>query len=369
MSDRIFVGTRKGLFRLDRAGSGWQITSSTFLGVPVTMVLPDSRDGTVYVALDHGHFGAKLHRSTDGGKEFEEVSVPVYPEKPKDEEDDLALQRTPLEWKLKGVWSLEAGAGDEPGWLWCGTTPGGLFVSEDRGESWRIVRSLWDHPRRKEWFGGGTDLPAIHSICVDPRDAGTVRIAISCGGVWETTSHGETWDVIGKGMHANYMPPEKSEEPNIQDPHRMVQCRARPDCFWVQHHNGVFRSTDACQTWQDIKIDLSVFGFATVVHPDDPDTAWFVPGIKDEMRIPVDGKVVVTRTRDGGRSFDVLREGLPQEHAYDLTFRHGMDIDETGDRLAFGSSTGSMWTSDNQGDSWQHVSAHLPPVYCVRFVK
>lgn len=369
MSDRFFVGTRKGLFRLDRATDGWEITSTAFLGVPVSMVLPDSRDGTVYAALDHGHFGVKLHRSTDGGKEFEEVTVPVYPEKPEDEEDVLAFQRKPLEWKLKSIWSLEAGGRDEPGWLWCGTTPGGLFVSEDRGDTWRIVSSLWNDPRRKQWFGGGTDLPAIHSICVDPRDSATVRIAISCGGVWETTSHGETWDVIGKGMHAAYMPPEKKEDPIAQDPHRMVQCAAQPDCFWVQHHNGVFRSTDACRNWQDIKAEPSAFGFATVVHPEDPDTAWFVPGVKDEVRIPVDAKVVVTRTRDGGKSFDILREGLPQEHAYDLTFRHGMDIDESGNRLAFGSTTGSLWTSDNQGDSWQQVSAHLPPVYCVRFVK
>jgi hypothetical protein len=103
------------------------------------------------------------------------------------------------------------------------------------------------------------------------------------------------------------------------------------------------------------------------VHPHDGDTAWFVPAIKDERRIPVDGKVVVTRTRDGGRSFEVLRDGLPQEHAYDLTFRHALDVDETGDRLAFGSTTGSLWVTEDQGDRWQCVSTHLPPIYCVRF--
>jgi hypothetical protein len=105
------------------------------------------------------------------------------------------------------------------------------------------------------------------------------------------------------------------------------------------------------------------------VHPRDPDVAWFVPGVKDEERIPPEGKLVVTRTRNGGKSFDILREGLPQEHAYDLTYRHGMDIDESGDRLAFGSTTGSLWVTENQGDSWQCVSEHLPPIYCVRFVK
>ena len=102
-------------------------------------------------------------------------------------------------------------------------------------------------------------------------------------------------------------------------------------------------------------------------HPEDPDTAWFVPGVKDECRVPVDGKVVVARTRDGGQSFTVLRSGLPQENAYDLVYRHALDVDPTGQALTFGSTTGSVWWSGDQGDTWRHVSAHLPPVYCVRF--
>ena len=112
---------------------------------------------------------------------------------------------------------------------------------------------------------------------------------------------------------------------------------------------------------------LLVMCFPVAVHPNEPDTAWFVPAMKDEERIPVDGQLVVTRTRDGGATFDVLREGLPQEHAYDIVYRHCLDIDASGDRLAFGSTTGSLWVTENQGDAWQHVSAHLPPIYCVRF--
>jgi hypothetical protein len=116
-------------------------------------------------------------------------------------------------------------------------------------------------------------------------------------------------------------------------------------------------------------VQPSVFGFAVAVHPNDPQTAWTVPAIKDEKRIPVDGKVVVARTRDGGQNFEVLRNGLPQEHAYDLTYRHGLDIDETGRELAFGTTTGSLWWSEDQGDHWQNLSTHLPPIYCVRFAK
>ena len=138
----------------------------------------------------------------------------------------------------------------------------------------------------------------------------------------------------------------------------------------MQHHNGVFRSTDGSMSWREIEnVPPSAFGFAVAVHPEEHDTAWFVPGVSDEHRIPVDGKVVVSRTRDGGESFNVLTKGLPQEHAYDLTFRHALDIDESGDRLAFGSTTGSLWVTEDGGDSWETVSTHLPPVYCVRFVK
>ena len=111
----------------------------------------------------------------------------------------------------------------------------------------------------------------------------------------------------------------------------------------------------------------SSFGFAVAVHPEDPNTAWFVPGVKDEKRYPVDGALVVTRTRDGAETFDVLRDGLPQQHAYDIVYRHGLAIDASGDTLAFGSTTGNLWLSDDQGDRWQTVSEHLPPVYCVRF--
>jgi hypothetical protein len=168
-------------------------------------------------------------------------------------------------------------------------------------------------------------------------------------------------------MWAAYMPPERKNDPLIQDPHRVVQCEAQPQCFWAQHHNGIFRSTDGSASWHEVKGAPSSFGFAVAVHPKNADVAWFVPGISDEKRIPVEGRVVVSRTRDGGKSFDVLTDGLPQSHSYDLVFRHALDVDDSGDCLAFGSTTGSLWVSDNQGDSWQSVSEHLPPIYCVCF--
>jgi photosystem II stability/assembly factor-like uncharacterized protein len=170
-------------------------------------------------------------------------------------------------------------------------------------------------------------------------------------------------------MYAEYMPPERRHDEVAQDPHLIVQSSSHPDVFWCQHHNGAFRSTNGGETWEEVVPQPSKFGFPVAVHPSEPETAWFVPAAKDECRIPVDGKMVVARTRDGGKSFEMLRQGLPQEHAYDLVFRHALDADATGDRLAMGSTTGSLWISQDQGDTWDAVSHHLPPIYGVRFEK
>lgn len=371
MSNRVLVGTRKGLFTVERKGSGgasWGITHVDFLGDNVSMLLPDPRDGRLYAALEHGHFGVKLHRSAGLGQPWEEVAVPSYPKQPEGEVEKDPMGKV-IPWSTVKIWSLETGGSNEPGVLWCGTLPGGLFRSSDGGTSWEIVRALWEHPKRKQWMGGGADLPGIHSICVDPRDTRWLRLGVSTGGVWTTRDGGKSWDCRGEGLWAAYMPPEQKYDPVAQDVHRLVQCRGAPDSLWIQHHNGIFRSTDGAASWREVKdVAPSSFGFAVAVHPKEPGTAWFVPAIKDEQRIPVDSKPVVTRTRDGGRSFDVLRRGLPQEHAYDLVYRHGLDIDVTGERLAMGSTTGGLWISNDQGDTWQCVSPHLPPIHCVRFV-
>lgn len=235
------------------------------------------------------------------------------------------------------------------------------------GESWQLVESLWRVPGRAQWFGGGYDQPGIHSICVDPRDSHRLRIAVSCGGVWQSDDDGEHWTLAADGMYADYMPPELRSDPNIQDPHRMVQCAAAPDTLWVQHHNGVFVSRDGARRWHDVpNVPPSVFGFAVAVHPQDPDTAWFVPAVKDECRVPVDAALVVARTRDGGRSFEVLRDGLPTP-SYDLVYRHGLAISRDGSLLAMASTTGGLWLSEDQGDTWHTLSQNLPPVYAVTF--
>jgi photosystem II stability/assembly factor-like uncharacterized protein len=369
MADGLFVATRKGLFRFKASGKGWELCAVQFLGAAVTMVLPDA-GGMTYAAVGHGHFGAKLHRSADGGATWEEVGVPAYPPRPEGSPPRMDMFGRVQPDNLDMIWSLERTSPDDPDGLWCGTTPGGLFRSRDRGSTWQMVESLWNAPAREKWMGGGYDSPGIHSICVDPRDSRTVRIGVSSGGIWKTTDAGETWACYGKGMRSDYMPPEQAYDMNAQDPHRLVQCPADPDWLWVQHHNGIFVSKDAGENWRELThAQPSVFGFAVAVHPHDPKTAWFVPAIKDEKRVACDARVCVSRTRDGGETFDVLTNGLPQHNAYDIAYRHALDIDEEGDGLAFGTTTGSLWTSRNGGESWQSFSNHLPPVYAVRFLK
>jgi hypothetical protein len=361
MSKTAYLSTRKGLFELAHNGAGWEIGASHFLGEPVSFTLADARDGTLYAALNLGHFGVKLHRRDPGSAAWTEVAAPAYPAKPAGSAD-------PVEWKNKLIWSMAAGGAGQPGVLWAGTLPGGLFRSDDRGENWELVRSLWDVPQRSEWFGGGYDVPGIHSICVDPRDSGRLLVGVSCGGVWQTSNGGASWEITATGMRADYMPPELNENEAVQDPHRIVRSGASPDVLWCQHHNGMWRSSNGGRRWDEVKgAPVSSFGFAVAVHPEDGDTAWFVPAEADQRRIPVGAALAVTRTTDGGNSFEVLRHGLPQQHCYDLVYRHGLAVDAGGRSLLMGSTTGGVWTSGDGGDSWQTLSTSMPPVYAVCF--
>ena len=277
------ISTRKGLFSLD---SNLKIELVDFLGVPVSYTLASANQQHWYTTLDHGHFGVKLHRSSDQGSTWEEITCPAYPSSEEDSEDKGD--------SLSLIWSMAYGdtSSDKGEKVWAGTIPGGLFYSEDAGNSWQLNQPLWQKKQELEWFGGGFDQAGIHSICVDPRDTNEIKVAISCAGVWVTKDGGESWKNQSQGMRAAYMPPEKMMDVNIQDPHMMVQCPSAPDSLWVQHHNGIFKSTDNSESWQEIvDVSPSVFGFATAVHPEDPNKVWFVPGVKDECRVAVDWKV------------------------------------------------------------------------------
>jgi len=350
------VATRKGLMTYD----GSRLVDTAFLGDPVTSVIVDPRDGAIYAALNLGHFGVKLRRSEDKGKTWAELPAPAFPP------DAVPVNKDKTEApSVIQIWTLEFGNGA----LWAGTLPGGLFRSADRGASWSLVESLWKEPKRKDWQGGGAESPGINTICFDPRDNKKMRIGVSTGGLWASDDGGTSWRLAGNGMRAEYMPPAQALDPAWQDVHRLAQCPAAPDTIWCQHHNGIFLSGDMGESFTEITAPSapSRFGFAVVVHPRDPNTAWFVPAVKDECRVPVDRRLVVSRTRDRGKSFDVLADGLPPPPVFDLIYRHGLDIDSSGDRLVMGSTTGNLWSSDNGGAKWACLSQTLPPINQVRW--
>lgn len=357
-SDTLLLGTRKGLLELKRNGAGWQVANTHFRGNPIAYAMNDHRTNTMWATIDHGHWGQKLHRSRDGGQNWEEITAPKYPEGAEITDGKPAT--------LIYLWVLEGGSDDRPNRVYLGTEPGGLFRSDDGGDTFQLVEGLWNHPSRKGgWFGGGRDNPGIHSIIVDPRNSSRVLVGISCAGVFETTDDGATWNPRNKGLKADFLP-----SPNVEvghDPHFVASCASNPDVLWQQNHCGIFRSTDGGENWESISQSGSTahFGFAIAADANDPDTAWVVPADSDQYRLAVNGALCVCRTEDGGKTWTTLTEGLPQENCFDVVFRHALDA--RGDVLAFGSTTGNVFISENRGDTWECVGTSFPPVYSVRF--
>ncbi len=361
----LLVASRKGLFVVHGRDAQWKITAHHFAGDPVTQVLVDPRSGDWYAALRLGHFGAKLRKSADRGATWSDIGTPAFPAKP----DSGPFADDPTPWNVELVWSLAAGSTDELGTLWACCMPAGLFKSEDSGRSWVLNKPLWEDPRRLHWMGGGNDYPGMHSVLVDPRNPRHIRVAISCGGVWQTKDGGQSWELTANGMKADYLPAEIEDDPNTQDPHRMVQCVSDPDVLWVQHHCGIYRSTNGGQQWIAIAPPSpSGFGFAVACDPNNPQRAWFAPAQSDTHRFPVNGKMVVTRTDDGGSSFKVLGAGLPATDAYHLVYRHSMELAPGGQTMALSSTTGGLWISPDAGENWTCVSRDLPPVAALGWV-
>jgi photosystem II stability/assembly factor-like uncharacterized protein len=369
----LLLGTRKGLLTFEKSGGGWSLAKHDFPGAHIQYACADPRDGTRWACVNYGHWGQHLHRSKDGGATWEEVAAPAYPEGSLfvragnvDPMGVVAEKDVPA--KLQKLWGVTPAGRDTPGRIYVGTAPGGLFRSDDGGESFSLVEGLWNHPSRMEkWFSGGEGEtgPVLHSIVEDPRDPNHLYAGISCAGVFESTDGGESWEPRNVGSIAEFLPDPHAEVGH--DTHCLAVCRNSPDVLWQQNHCGIFRSTDGARTWQAVskKGETAHFGFPIAVDPVDPNTAWVVPAVSDEVRMAVDGALCVARTTDGGESWQTLRAGLPQQGAFDIVFRHALDL--AGDTLAFGSTTGNAYISDDRGETWECLGNHLPPIYCVRF--
>ncbi len=342
MSERILVGTRKGTFIVEKVSNRWRPRLVGHAGAGVNYVTRDPNTGTLWAALGHGHWGAKLSRSTDGGETWADAPQIKYPEgarylaPPMPTEDGSPSGRTTVkDATLLKLWVIAFG----PGRIYVGTIPGGLFVSEDGGESFELNRPLWNHPSRggdlfegegtgtTHWFGtpaseGGEFAAGIHSVVVDPRNPQRVLVAVSTAGVLETTDGGKTWHGRNKGMTNDYLPNSEAEWGH--DPHFIDLSSGDPDHLWQQNHCGVFYSADGAATWKKVSNPAKGvhFGFPVAVDERDGRTAWLVPGKSDMERMAIDGGLFVARTQDGGQTWEDLREGLPQENAWDVVLRH-----------------------------------------------
>lgn len=393
MASMILLGTRKGTVIVDRGASGWRARPILHAGIPVCHASRDPRDGTLWASLDHGHWGTKLSRSRDGGHSWQDLSSLKYPPGaryivkylPTPDFDPAAPAAQP-EYKdaaVYKIWTLAFGHAGQPGRMYAGTIPGGLFVSDDGGDSWELNRPLWNHASRggdlfagdatseNRWFGTpasvdyGVFEPGIHSVIVDPRDPGHLHVGVSSAGVLESPDGGLSWQGRNRGMLNDYLPDPRAEWGH--DPHFVAACAAQPDRMWQQNHCGVFYSEDGAGSWSRVsKPEAGVhFGFPVAVDARDGRRAWVVPAQADSQRMAIGGGLCVARTDDGGQSWSVLRKGLPQEHAYDIVLRHGLDAQ--GDRVCFGSTTGNVYLSEDCGESWNCLGSHFPPVYSVRF--
>lgn len=352
----LLLGTRKGLIVYKKSGADWKYDSTEFLGIPVSLTFIDERTNTWWACLDHGHWGVKLHRSSNEGKDWEEIEAPKLPEGEEVKEGKPA--------SVTYIWAFAHGGSDKPNVLFLGTDPGALFRSTDNGDTWQLVRALWDHPTRKDkWFGGGRDNPGIHSIIVDPRDTNHIYIGISCAGVFESNDNGQSWAPANAGLMADFLPDPASSVG--QDPHLVVASPSNPDVMWQQNHCGIYVSRDGSQNWEKVSQENGPadFGFAVSVHEENPDMAWVAPGISDEIRVAVDQALCISRTNDGGKTWTDFRKGLPQEQCYDIVYRHALANDYN--QLVFGTTTGNVYFSDDLGESWSLLSSDLPMVYSV----
>lgn len=384
MSKSIIIATRKGTFvaELDRTRS---LTLSGHSGVCVNYASVDPNTGTLWAALGFGHWGAKLSRSDDAGRSWRDAAQIKYPAgsrylaSPDPGEEGEGEERFTLrDATLLKLWVIAFGA---PGQVYVGTIPGGLFESSDNGECFSLNLPLWNHESRggdlftgsgngkTHWFGTpaseGEFAPGLHSIDVDKSNPARLRVAISTAGVLETEDGGKTWQGRNAGLTNDYLPDTQAEWGH--DVHFLKSCPAQPDHVWQQNHCGVFHSKDGCKSWTKVSQPSQGvhFGFPIATDDHDGSTAWVVPGISDQKRMTIDGSLFVARTQDGGQAWQQLRAGLPQNNAYDVVYRHALDV--SGDAVAFGSTTGNLYLSENRGETWQVLAHNLPPIYSVRF--
>ena len=355
----LLIGTAKGAFILgtDKSRKDWTAGGPYFPGRAIYALAHDQRDGRsrLWAAVNSSFWGSYLSTSEDFGRKWTEPET--YNIKFPDGTDT----------SLKQIWQIVAGHADEPNTLFCGVEPAALFRSDDAGESWSLVKGLYDHPHRPQWQPGGGGL-CLHTILPDPRNKRRMHIAISTGGVYRTDDGGQTWNSRNVGVRAQFLPPEQHYPEFGQCVHKIVSHPGNPDRLFLQNHWGLYKSEDGADSWTDIANGVpSDFGFAMEADPNNKDTAYIIPLESDEFRCTPEAKLRVYRTRNAGKSWEPLTKGLPQKNAFETVLRDGMSADNlqpTG--IYFGTRSGKLFGSNDGGESWQTIVDGLPAVVCVK---
>jgi photosystem II stability/assembly factor-like uncharacterized protein len=353
----LMVGTMKGAFVFRSSGDRreWTMEGPHFKGETVYSLAFDQRGGRrrMLAGTQSFHWGSVVRTSDDFGltwtsPERKNVKFP--------EESGLALAN---------VWQIRPGREGDADHVYAGVEPACLFESRDAGETWAPVEGLMNHPDRPRWQPGGGGL-CLHTIVTDAANDQRMGIAISTAGFYRTDDGGATWRPRNQGVRAEFLPDKYPELG--QCVHKVVNHPARPERLFLQNHWGLYRSDDWGDAWTDVANGVpSDFGFAMAMHPHDPSTVYIVPLESDGFRCTPEAKMRVYRTRDAGASWEPLANGLPQQDAYETVLRDAMATDGH-DRAGvyFGTRSGKLFASADEGDSWTEVAGGLPPIVCVR---
>jgi hypothetical protein len=388
----ILVATRKGawLFHSDVKRKTWVVDGPHFLGHVITHMQLDPRDGrTLLAAAKTGHLGPTIFRSTNLGRSWKEAQQPPAFAQPAFTQPTFTQPTSTQPTSTQPTSALPGRAVDHTFWLtpghasergtwYAGTSPQGLFRSEDGGVSWAPLPSVNDNAQFREWMGsvqdGTPDGPKLHSVIVDPRDPAHLYFAMSGGGVHESHDAGRSWHTLIKGLEV--VEGFDTSSVTFHDPHCVRLCPSNPDRLYQQNHCGIYRldrTGDAAgDTWQRIgrKMPKRVgdVGFPMVVHPRDDNTAWVFPmdGTTVWPRTSPDGRPAAYVTRNAGRTWQRQDDGLPPSQAWWTLKRQAMTVDaQASPALYLGTTSGELWMGRDEGQRWSNIAKHLPEIYAV----